>query len=219
MVFLALLGLSRLPLLEVVQFSGTSYILSCLVVHLIQIAPPFGTNSTGAGSSVAFAVSHVCCCRCHYVSEWEYCDYHDMIVYFSSYSKWYWYYYHWTKCCGTPLNETNIWDPTSENRCKLLCKNQQTVKLNCAYVHPQHQLKECQRHHRRGFSAQPDHSMSRRIPRRNQYSDSWAPENPDCVLIRGSVCTKNFSHLPNCALKFRHSEWLDSWVLGRPADG
>lgn len=29
--------------------------------------------------------------------------------------------------------------------CNLQCKNQWTVKLHYAYVHPQHQLKECQR--------------------------------------------------------------------------
>lgn len=44
------------------------------------------------------------------------------------------------------------------------------------------------------FSAQPDHSMCKRILSRNQYSDSWALQNPDCLLIRGSVGTKNFSH-------------------------
>lgn len=38
-----------------------------------------------------------------------------------------------------------------ENCCDLQCKNQQTVKLHRTYVHPQHQLKECQRHHRRGL--------------------------------------------------------------------
>lgn len=57
---------------------------------------------------------------------------------------------------------------------------------------------------------QCDSPMNMRILIGNQYSDSIAPENPDCIAIRGSVCTKNLTLSPNCALKFRHSEWLDS---------
>lgn len=94
-------------------------------------------------------------------------------------------------------------------------ENRWTVQWHHAHVYPQHQLSESVF---QGLRAQPDHSGSKPWRRINTVTAQL--QNPDCLLIRGSagaaVCPPRAL---NCALKFRCSEELDGWLVGRPADG